>query len=286
VLGKRADGYHELFGLMARLDLADEITVSPSDSSGDILTYRGLEPGSFDNGFTGTSNLALRAVRLYRQLTGWPPQSVAIDLVKKIPLGSGLGGGSSDAAAVLRLLNQSELMAPERLAAVAVSLGGDVPFFLEDGPLRLAGGIGELLRPYRGKLPGRWLLLINPGFHLSTAVVFKQLGLTTWESSSNSLFSVEGIEGCSGDDRTPELGENDLFRPASELRPELLKISRLLTRLIPAPLAAGLSGSGPTFWALFREDFEAEEAQANFERLIGNGSVFGSGWWLRVTTIA
>ncbi|MDR2442138.1 MAG: 4-(cytidine 5'-diphospho)-2-C-methyl-D-erythritol kinase [Deltaproteobacteria bacterium] len=283
VLGRRQDGYHDLLGLMARIDLGDQIELKVAPDS-DILVHQGLS--EIDDGYMGSSNLAIRALNLYRELTGWPDFPVKINLTKNIPLGSGMGGGSSDAATVLRLLNRSAKLSPADLWALSVRLGGDVPFFLQEASLRLASGIGEILRPWPYELPGRYLLLVNPGFKLSTGQVFEKLGLTTGESSSKSLNAIARIEARLGDIQKPELGDNDLYWPALAIKPELKDIFRLIKEVTPSPLAAGLSGSGPTFWALFSHLSQAQMAKVCFESLVSKLPKRDLKWWLRVTTIA
>ena len=288
VLGKRPDGYHELRGLMARLAWGDTIRISfggeigasaPRDEASirDQLTFEGLDASEADASFSGKSNLALGAVAAYRKASCFPDRAVSIHLIKRIPLSSGLGGGSSDAASVLKALERaagSWGLGEARLKALAAALGGDVPFFLESGPLRLAGGIGEVLIPYSGTLPGDRVLLANPGLRLSTADVFGRLDLTTGESRSKSQDAAamgaawpEGEEPLVDKPAYPPLGRNDLLGPALDMAPELSVVPRLLARLSPKPLARGLSGSGPTFWALYGSDEAAAEAASRLEAM-------------------
>jgi 4-diphosphocytidyl-2-C-methyl-D-erythritol kinase len=276
VLGRRLDGYHELRGLMARLSWGDTVTValsSPAQAGDrlvrpgeDALTYEGLSEGEADEAFSGPSNLALRAAAAYREATGFPEGPLSIHLVKRIPLSSGLGGGSSNAASVLAALERaagSWGLGRERLSVLGASLGGDVPFFLHGSPLLIASGIGDRLIPFGGILPGEAVLLANPGRGLSTAAVFGRLGLTRGESSSKSLdaaaMGAAWLE-AQDDSESSALGLNDLLRPALELDPGLDEARLMLEALEPAPLATGLSGSGPTFWGLYKAFEEAAAA--------------------------
>jgi 4-diphosphocytidyl-2-C-methyl-D-erythritol kinase len=228
-----------------------------------------------NQGFNGPGNLVLRTLRVFRAKTGFPASSVRIKLIKRIPLGAGLGGGSSDAAAVLRLLNQKNLMPMTELKLMARDLGGDVPFFLEDETFCWAGGIGELLWPYRGQRLASYILLVNPGFELSTAKVFERLGLTFCLSSSISHIQDRSQEVylTSGQ---PNLGENDLEKAATGLAPSLEKLRKKVSEIIPAPLNFGLSGSGPTYWALYDR---LEKAQAALDNLAD------SNYWVRLVPL-
>ncbi|MDL2226684.1 4-(cytidine 5'-diphospho)-2-C-methyl-D-erythritol kinase [Deltaproteobacteria bacterium OttesenSCG-928-M10] len=238
VLGRRLDGYHELDMVMARLELADRLELEflpePGDSLETVSAFR-LPPG-----FDGPGNLILRAVRAYRERTGWPRAGVHIFLEKNIPLGGGLGGGSSDGAAILALLNRlcpTPLSEPE-LTEAAVKLGADVPFFLQPRPLARVRGIGELFSDppddFR-RWAGRKVILVNPVFEVSTPAVFQSLGLTKG-SSGNNLGPISEVTA----------GENDLLTPACEAVPVLKDVRAAIERL--SPPAWGMSGSGATFW--------------------------------------
>lgn len=348
VIGRRPDGYHELRGLMARLSWGDAVRMRLRSAASDKLTFEGLREEELDSGFAGARNLALRAVAAFRAAASWPSRGVAIHLVKRIPLGSGLGGGSSNAASVLMVLERAagvKGLGVERLGALAAALGGDVPFFLSPSPLQMAEGIGEVLSPFSGRLPGDRVLLVNPGRPMSTAAVFRRLGLTSGQSSSKSqdadaerstrFCGLNMALGQSGgvspglapplgdkdlltpslggdevlapplgyeaghDDRYwsalarndlprstlahndrlrpalghddcywPPLGRNDLLRPALELDPELGSVREALSRLSPIPLSTGLSGSGPTFWALYGSSEAAVLAADNLRAAI------------------
>lgn len=241
VLGRRPDGYHELDSVMARLELADRVRLRlASEADSDRLLVKKSGPGELPPDFEGPGNLALRAAAAFRRRAGWPVTGLEIFLDKFIPLGAGLGGGSADGAAVLRSLNR---MAPtplavEELAELGLSLGADVPFCLSPWALARAGGVGERLTPPPSAFQpwaGRRLLLINPGLTLSTALVFKNLGLTN-RPANNNLGSVS----------MPGPGENDLLIPAKALTPALEEVLAAIEAL--RPVHWGLSGSGPTFW--------------------------------------
>lgn len=241
VLGRRSDGYHDLDSLMARLDLADRVGLRLSGRGReDRLEIESRLPETLPPDFDGPGNLALRAAAAYRAVQNWPAEGVVIALEKNIPCGAGLGGGSADGAAVLELLNRSapRPLAPAALAALGLSLGADLPFCLWDRPLALAGGVGDKLAPPTPEQAlwiGRKLWLVKPAFALSTAEVFKKLGLTKGTANNNL-----------GPMSPAPAGRNDLLKPALELAPALAEVAGVLAGLKPE--AWGLSGSGPTFW--------------------------------------
>ncbi len=174
VLGRRDDGYHELRTLMCCIGLHDTLTLRLGVPANRIVCSNPAIPQD-------ETNLALKAALVYNRAlaeqTAVIPQKVSIELVKRIPAGAGLGGGSSDAAAVLRALNRyyHNPLSQKKLLALALSLGADVPFFIEGRPA-IATGIGEHLEPYCG-LPCWGVVVVYPGFGLSTAEVFKNHNL-------------------------------------------------------------------------------------------------------------
>jgi 4-diphosphocytidyl-2-C-methyl-D-erythritol kinase len=266
VLGRRADGYHDLLSLMARLKLADELILTPLGAAGDELTFEkgGSDPQdaglnvNLDEGFV-QDNLVLKAISALRaekpELGFW-----RVHINKKIPLAAGLGGGSSDAAAIIKELGRRAGLEKPRLKTLALNLGSDLPFFLGP-PLALAEGRGEILSPWAGE-PPRHVILVNPGLPLATGRVFQELALTK-QSDENNLWPTNRLGS-----NFPALGENDLLAPALRLAPQLKSVSAALAGL--GGLAHGLSGSGPTFWALFQDAAAASRALA---------SLSGQSWW-------
>jgi 4-diphosphocytidyl-2-C-methyl-D-erythritol kinase len=327
VLGRRPDGYHELFGLMAKVGLFDEVRVWLREDAGaaaqgvqgvpgaqgvqgiqgsqgleevpgDLLEFTNLLGPPFegalvgDEGFAGPRNLALRALGAYRDKTGYPEKGALIGLTKAIPKGAGLGGASTDAAAVLRILNREKRLTEVELKAMAKALGGDVPFFLERASLYWAGGIGEKLSPYHGPWPGEKVMLINPGFELSTADVFSHLGLTfgqngsislnaSWGQNSDQPQGPPGLKGPMGA-RTQEFGDepswglNDLEEAATRLCPALGETRKGILGTWPGPKCFGLSGSGATYWAIYDGGAGAEAAL---------GGLADRGFWVRLVTL-
>ncbi|MDR1045392.1 MAG: 4-(cytidine 5'-diphospho)-2-C-methyl-D-erythritol kinase [Candidatus Adiutrix sp.] len=261
VLGRRPDGYHELDSVMARLDLADRVRLFLRPGP-DRLTSAASLPGGLPAGFDGPGNLVLKAAAAYRRRAGWPDEGLEIRLEKHIPVSAGLGGGSSDGAAVLAALNRASPrpLAPGALLELGRSLGADLPFFLQPRPLVRAGGRGEIFSPAPAAFKiwaGRRIFLYKPDFNLSTAEVFKNLGLTN-PPADNNLGPVS------------EPGENDLWAAAAGLAPALAGAAGAVRAL--APEAWGLSGSGPTFWF-----FSPRKSPAALEE---------GGGWLRPARIA
>ncbi|MDR0354826.1 MAG: hypothetical protein LBJ64_03725 [Deltaproteobacteria bacterium] len=266
-------------------------TASVFSSEGDCLRFADEIGSPFagrlfaDAGFSGSDNLVFKTIRAYRRLTGWPEEPVGVKIKKRIPLGAGLGGGSSDAAAVLKLLDMSRKNGPKNarsfgdkdglsrlaLSELAASLGGDVPFFLEEDSVCVARGIGERLFRYSEKLPGSRIILVNPGLSLSTASVFLELGLTTSPGSSIS-FSADlgGLDSA--------FGRNDLEGAAVKLCPAISEIKAALSAARPAPSLVGLSGSGPTCWALYEDEAKAFQALASLDP--------PSQWWVKAAALA
>jgi 4-diphosphocytidyl-2-C-methyl-D-erythritol kinase len=168
VLAKESSGYHSIETVFLRLDLGDEVRVRVAsgrslDIAGAAMPADGLGPVE--------KNLAYRAAVAYADATGWP-SGFAIEIDKRIPVGGGLGGGSADAGAVLRALDE---LAPnplvDRLVELAAPLGADVPFMTIESPMALAWGRGERLLPIR-PLESRPVLLVIPMFAVSTAEAY------------------------------------------------------------------------------------------------------------------
>lgn len=168
ILGRNDDGYHSIETVFLRLDLADSVVVKPTDG------LRALRCEAM-SGEKPEDNLAFRAAALYADKTGWP-RGFEIDIEKHIPIGGGLGGGSADAAAVLRILNAiaARPVGSDALLAMAVSLGADVPFLVSDHLIALAWSRGEEMAPL-SPLPGRKIVLLTPSRGMSTALAYSMV---------------------------------------------------------------------------------------------------------------
>ena len=171
VIRRRPDGYHELRMVMQRVDLCDNISITLNNAPRIKITCG--KKGVPD----GPGNIAWKAARIMLDIAG-TDQGAIIEITKNIPVAAGLGGGSSDAAAVLMGMNELlELrLSDRRLMEIGVKLGADVPFFIFK-KTALAEGIGEELTAMPA-IPKAWILLVNPGIHVSTAWVYSTLQLT------------------------------------------------------------------------------------------------------------
>lgn len=169
VLGKREDGYHDLQGVMQSISLCDEITLKLGTGAPWVL--RCTEPGVPCD----RKNLVWKAAEVFFEAAGMESDGLEMDLVKRIPSQAGLGGGSADAAAVLRALNRhyGNVFSQEDLAALGAKVGSDVPFCVLNGTA-MAEGRGERLRKLKD-LKKSWFVVVKPDFPVSTPVLFKKL---------------------------------------------------------------------------------------------------------------
>ncbi len=268
ITGRRSDGYHEIESLFLPLDLADEIELSVESDVSAAVTLRVEGPAEALG--PADANLAARAARGFLGAAGL---RAAIHLVlrKRIPVGAGLGGGSSDAGTVLRALaaRWPGALAAPRLSALALELGADVPFFLDPRPARVSG-IGERIEPL-GAFSPLWLLLATPRQRLSTAAVFadyaRGAGALTPERPGRTMLALPAFRAREGPHRIDalapplleELLRNDLEPAATRLCPE---IGGLRERMRKAGArAVGMSGSGPTVFGIFADAAGAERAR-------------------------
>jgi 4-diphosphocytidyl-2-C-methyl-D-erythritol kinase len=276
VVGRRDDGYHALHSVMVPLELADRLSLAPlgPSSPSDTLHVDGFDCGP------ATENLVLRAVAAARDAVRRPgidPVPLAIRIEKRIPVAAGLAGGSSDAAAALdgALEAWAAELESRRRYEVAIALGSDVPFFLAAGPA-LVEGRGERVTALHGIVargsepaasPG--VLLVTPSVPAHTAAVF-----AAW---SNGAMAEPGVARRTSEHFASEFGSgltlravleraavlasaNDLLPAASAVVPGLVDLRRGLARILHRPI--GLSGSGPTLWALYPSLGEARSAAA------------------------
>ncbi len=253
VTGRRADGYHLLDSLVVFTELGDDLNVRAPGANESALSL--AVEGPFAAPLNGESdNLVLRAARRLAEDAQIVPQA-AFTLAKRLPVASGIGGGSADAAAALHLLN--DLWGLERsladLQALALHLGADIPVCLLKRPTMMRG-IGETLHPVDG-LPDFALLLVNPGAALSTAEIFAaRQGTFTTPTAPPSAFTALNalIEWLSQE-------ANDLEDPARRLCPAVGEVLEALGRTTGCRLAR-MSGSGATCFGLYATLAEAETA--------------------------
>lgn len=269
VTGRRADGYHTLETLMQKVDLCDELELKLCEQEGIRLScVGGMLPEDSNNLVYRAAAFFLQTVASRRAI---PVPGVELALKKNIPVAAGLGGGSSDAAATLLGLNA--LLgcgcSARELAALGLQLGADVPFFLAETSAALATGIGEILTPVT-PLHGYCVLLINPGFPVSTQWVYQTLALTKNKNASNLKnswkegdFSSASRESANDAVRLTAM-HNDLEAVTVSRYPE---IKRLKDELIAnGAVSALMSGSGPTVFGLFTDRQRAETCHAICKR--------------------
>ena len=269
ITGRRDDGYHYLLTLMHKIKLCDHLEFQRS-GSGIRLSCPGKELPE-DEG-----NLVFRAARLFFETMGKRlgegPGGVFITLRKKIPIAAGLGGGSSDAAATLRGLNElfEANCSREELLAMAGCLGADVPQFILEWPVAWAAGIGDRL--LEGvPLSGYKILLVNPGVSVSTKWVYGNFALTAGQNHFNLENSPkQSIRGWSSSAflkrpiRPDEL-YNDLEIVTAAQYPAITTLKKKLLEF--GASAALMSGSGPTVFGLFQIGDEAK-AKACYNELL------------------
>lgn len=255
ILGKRDDGFHELETRMVALSLVDRLKLKWREDNELLLRC------SDESLPTGESNLVVKAVRALEAHTG-KTFAVSIDLVKHVPSGAGLGGGSSDAASVLLALNEmASLYLPEsELAEIAATIGSDVPFFIYQRPCDCRGR-GEIVEPVREDVASIPVFLAKPDFGIDTVWAYKRWA----ESAEYEGFSYEG-------QRRP-WGEmiNDLERPVFEKYPVLGDIKMWLLEQ-PEVDAALMSGSGSTTLALLHEDASGYELNKRMKERYGENT--------------
>jgi 4-diphosphocytidyl-2-C-methyl-D-erythritol kinase len=265
VCGRRADGFHLLDSLVAFAGVGDWISVR---RAGDVaLAITGPFASSLDP--KDGENLVLRAARFFAIATG-RTEGAHITLEKNLPVASGIGGGSADAAATLMALAQiwDENLAQLADADLAAALGADVPVCLRRIPTFMRG-IGEQLTP-APPLPTAWLVLVNPGKPLATKSVFAALNGRFSAPAPETLFA--GLASAWDLAQAVAKTRNDLAEPAGELMGE---IGEMLGRLEATRgcLVARMSGSGPTCFGLY-EDSAAAGAAAETIRTARPG------WWV------
>ncbi len=254
ITGRRDDGYHLLDSLMVPISLGDDVEVSLIDERLGTLRLWADDPDLP----LGEENTVCRAVHAFRERTG-RREAVALGIRKRIPVGAGLGGGSTDAAAALRGLNEllGAGLSTRDLEALAVSVGADVPFFIRGEAARVRG-IGEELSP-AGPLPRLWLVVLFPGVPVSTAWVYRNFRFKLTNSSNNNNL----VEKLDTPHEVAQVLVNDLETVTIGRYP---RIAHLKDRLEESGAIGSLmSGSGSAVFGLFVGEADAKQAFAGFE---------------------
>lgn len=260
VLGRRPDGYHELDSLFWPLAAPrDELRIRLRPGPGIDVRCAALDIDPARNTLT-------RAYDAFLAAAGEAP-GMEVELVKRIPSGAGLGGGSSDAAALLLWLDslRGRSLPRAALTRAALAVGADVPFFLSGRPSRVRG-IGEVVEPLEEDWPPLFLVLVCPGIHVATGQVF------AWLDELRAA-TTSGAAGCAQNSLTKHAGAvNGVFLPGAarlDLRndleaavfprhPQLARLKTELGRL--GALAAGMTGSGSSVFGLFAAEAAAQDA--------------------------
>jgi len=268
ILGRRADGFHELETVMQPVPVADELSFARSGSGIQLTCSEPSLP--VDSG-----NLVHRAAAAFLSRAKLR-EGVSLHLEKRLPLAAGLGGGSSNAANTLLGLNElfAHPVSSDQLTEIASGLGSDVPFFLQDNPA-LATGRGEIVRaldPFPA-LRGVFILLVHPGFGISTPWAYRQLARFPAALQGRAGRAQQLVERLRADDLAGAAREfyNSLEAPALEKYPVLKLYQEFL--LDHGALAALMSGSGSTTFAFANDRDQAGQLRQAFQRRFG-----ATGW--------
>lgn len=247
VLGRRGNGFHEIESWVVKIGWYDRLTISPARELS--LTISGAAGGVAAD----ESNLVLRAARALSEESGLPP-AAAIALEKHIPVGAGLGGGSSDAAATLKALNELWGLHWDkaRLQAVGARIGSDVPLFIDDAPAVVIRGRGERVEPLSTS-PRGWVVVIVSAYSISTADVYH--ALETRETPQRSASRPWTGPARSAAQLQSELF-NDLQQAAMTVEPRLAGLYACLDGLDGRRVH--MTGSGSCLFALFDDRSEAQ----------------------------
>jgi 4-diphosphocytidyl-2-C-methyl-D-erythritol kinase len=277
VVGRRTDGFHDLESVVAFADCADRLTLTP----GSELTLQMSGPLAQACGET-SDNLVLKATRLLgEQVPGLKSGSFTLD--KVLPVAAGIGGGSADAAAALRLLAKLNGLAldDERLLEVALATGADVPVCLASRACDMTG-VGETLTPL--SLPIMPCVMINPCVPVPTRDVFTALGLRNGELLVGATDVFRGTDwpepGASVEDWVEVLAAstNDLEAPATRIQPVIGEVIAALNATNGAWLAR-MSGSGATCFAIYENTADSGRAAEKIRR-------DHPGWWVHAGTLS
>jgi 4-diphosphocytidyl-2-C-methyl-D-erythritol kinase len=265
VIGRRQDGYHELDSIVAFADVADVLTIASADVVS--LSVTGPFAGVLPRDGTNSVTSVWRLLDDFSRQKGARIAPVKFQLEKNLPVASGIGGGSADAAAALRGLIRyfSLTIPPEDLSELALQLGADVPVCLVQKSSRMRG-IGEIIEPNAIDLPGG-IVLVNPRIPTPTSKVFESLNLRCGQSFGAGIGNIHDIQ-C---------WRNDLTASAVALVPEIADVIGSLN-FQPEIVCSRMSGSGATCFGLFESLEHAQIAGASIAEK-------HPGWWVVATTL-
>jgi len=253
ILNKRPDKYHNIHSLFIEVNLSDELTFSPNNNH--ALSIKENCPDQFP---LDEKNLITKAYKLMQSHLNSNKSEYLINIKKNIPIGSGLGGGSSNAATTLKALNKLWNMnfSNDKLEKLGKSLGADVPFFIKGG-FQLAEGIGDILSPQKTDiLKDLHFLLVTPPIHLSTEKAYGSLNKPLRPIQSHSKFPTVSKP------VNWQLFDNDFENMIGKTYPKINEIK--LTLINTGALFSGLSGSGSTVFGIFDNLQNAEISRKKF----------------------
>ena len=250
VLAREAGGYHQIETIFCRIALADTLEIRPADEAGVALTVHGADVGP------ARDNLAVRAVHAFADAAGVRP-ALAITLHKRIPAGAGLGGGSSDAAAMLRALNRmhDDVLQPDALRTLGARLGSDVSFFLADAPLAFGWGRGERLLAMPAPAPTPALVCV-PAARMATADAYRRLSESLADTPQASLLLPDDFASWH---TLARVARNDFERVMLPDIPLLVPALALLRS--HGAVIAQLTGSGSAIFGIFDHVAARDAAQ-------------------------
>lgn len=263
VTGKRENGYHDLVTVMQSVSLHDALTVRRTAQEGLWLDTGGALPAD-------DSNLICRAAKAYFAKSG-KPFGVSVKLEKRIPMQAGMGGGSADAAAMLRALNtlDGNRFTEAVLCEIGAGLGADVPFCVMGGT-RLCRGIGEVMEPIENHLKGTLVVAIG-GEGVSTPAAFAELdcryGDFVQKRAENAPVALLNAMAYGDLDAAAPCFYNMFEEVIDPIRPHVGQLKSILRQ--NGAVAAMMSGSGPSVWGLFEDSAQAERAK---EALVAAGA--------------
>lgn len=251
ILGRRPDGYHELRTILQTVDVHDDLIFTLAESQIILTCDNPAVP-------CDETNLIFRAALLLRELSGCG-KGVNIHLIKRIPMGAGLGGGSSNAAiALLALINLWDLdVAPQDLFTLGAKLGADVPFFFFGGTV-IGIGRGDEVYPMED-MDAEHLLLVNPGINVPTKEIYGNLPSMLTRTPALNKIPHSLAVAYAHDMKLPLQLRNDLEIPALSLFPEIGEVKQRLTALNATQVL--MSGSGSTVFAIFESEVACVQAK-------------------------
>ena len=263
IAGARADGYHDLDSLMAPIDIYDEISVVENDEL--ILQITGENAQFLQQDWS--KNIIIKAINLLAEKFNFTPK-IKITLKKNIPIAAGLGGGSSNAATILELVNQFYNLgaSEEDLLKIGLKLGADVPFFVKN-KMAFASGVGEILQEANFDCKNQHILLINPNEKLLTAEVFanfdkKLQKAPQWAKNETGLLGRNLVDFIKN-------RRNDLESAAIKMEPRIADILQQLKKQQNCHIAR-MSGSGASCFGIFGQKEDLDVAYLRLKNYFPN----------------